>query len=202
MSALEYVIETLKIEPDEHEDSQSFLQRVAVEIQALDEAAWNALPDDLQGWYNATAEILTEVEEGQDLGDLPELPEGKKAKKGKKPAVVAEAADESESDAESEAPKKRGRPKKEVVEGEEKPKKEPKVKEDRGPTAANIVRELLCENMDLTLDEIMELLPERGVTMQRSSMQVVALNTVRAFEMVVKMTEVKNKAGEVVLRIA
>ena len=200
MSALEYVIETLKIEPVEYEDSQAFLQRVAVEIQALDEAAWNALPDDLQAWYNTAAEILTEVEEGQDVGDLPELPEGKKAKKGKKPTVVAEAAEES--DVEGEAPKKRGRPKKEVVEGEEKPKKEPKVKEDRGPTAANIVRELLCENMDLTLDEIMELLPERGVTMQRSSMQVVALNTVRAFEMVVKMTEVKNKAGEVVLRIA
>ena len=200
MSALEYVIETLKIEPVEYEDSQAFLQRVAVEIQALDEAAWNALPDDLQAWYNTAAEILTEVEEGQDVGDLPELPEGKKAKKGKKPTVVAEATEES--DVEGEAPKKRGRPKKEVVEGEEKPKKEPKVKEDRGPTAANIVRELLCENMDLTLDEIMELLPERGVTMQRSSMQVVALNTVRAFEMVVKMTEVKNKAGEVVLRIA
>jgi hypothetical protein len=176
---MDYVIETLKIIQDDSEERQDYLQRVAVEIQALAEDAWNAVPDDLKDWYNNTAELLANVPEGEEVGELPELPIPKP--KGKK-----------------------GRPKK-VVEGEEgeapvkKEKKEKKEKEERGPTAANIVRELLCENMDLTLDEILEMLPERGVQMQRSSMQVVALNTVRAFEMIISLKEVKDKDGNVVI---
>ena len=57
----------------------------------------------------------------------------------------------------------------------------------------------MCENMDLTLDEVMKELENRGVAMKRSSCQVVTLNTVSAFEVAMQVGTVKNKAGEVVL---
>lgn len=179
MTPIEYVVDTLQVVQEENESDQSYLQRVAVEIQALDETGWDALPGDLQKWYNDAAEILTSVSEDEEPDDLPPLPEGKKSKKGRPKKVVEESEQV------------------EVKEPKEKKVKEPK---ERGPIAANVVRQLLCENVDLSLDEILEKLPEHGVTMQRSSMQVVALNTVRAFEMVMKVGEVKDKEGKVLLK--
>lgn len=182
MTPIEYVVDTLQVVQEENESDQSYLQRVAVEIQALDETGWDALPGELQNWYNDAAEILTSVPEDEEPSDLPPLPEGKKSKKGRPKKVVEEGEQV------------------EVKEKKEKKVKEPKEPKERGPIAANVVRQLLCENMDLSLDEILEKLPEHGVTMQRSSMQVVALNTVRAFEMVMKVGEVKDKEGKVLLK--
>ena len=103
------------------------------------------------------------------------------------------------------APAKRGRKPK-----QEKGAKEPKVKKERGakepkpkgPVAALVVRELLCENMDMTLDELMTALKEKEVHMERSSAQVVHLNTIRAFQVATTVGTVKNRAGEVVLKNA
>ena len=85
--------------------------------------------------------------------------------------VVAEAAEDAAEDA-STAPKKgRGRPKgSPTLPKEERAAKA--EKQPRGPIAAASVRKLMCENMDLTLDEVMEKLGELGVEMQRSSAQV------------------------------
>ena len=113
--------------------------------------------------------------------------------------VVAEAAEDSATEDSTATPKKsRGRPK-----GSQSTPKEERAakaeKQPRGPIAAASVRKLMCENMDLTLDEVMTKLAELGVEMQRSSCQVVHLNTVRAFEMAVEMGFVKNKSGTTVL---
>jgi len=55
--------------------------------------------------------------------------------------------------------------------------------------------------MSTTLDQLMVKLEERGVVMQRSSAQVVHLNTVRAFEVAIQVGTVSN-AGTVVLTTA
>ena len=207
-NAFEYVTDVLEIIKETDEDNQTYFQRVAFELQNLSEEDWNKLPVDLQDWYNKTAEVLSSTGEDDEPGPIDLLPGMVKAKKPAKVKKVKETVEEEEvevvDDAEEEVEKpKRGRkPKAESAPKEPKVKKEkaPKEpKEPKGPTAANAVREILCENMDRTLDEIMTELEARGVAMQRSSMQVVALNTVRAFEMAIQVGEVRNAEGDVVL---
>lgn len=113
--------------------------------------------------------------------------------------LVEESSEELTTEDASTTPKKsRGRPKgSPSIPKEERAAKA--EKQPRGPIAAASVRKLMCENMDLTLDEVMTKLAELGVEMQRSSAQVVHLNTVRAFEMAVEMGFVKNKVGTTVL---
>lgn len=196
-NAFEYVTDVLEIIKETDEDNQTYFQRVAFELQNLSEEDWNKLPVDLQDWYNKTAEVLSSTGEDDEPGPIELLPGMVKAKKPTKAKKVKEPAEE-----EVEKPKRGRKPKAESAPKEPKMKKEkaPKEpKEPKGPTAANAVREILCENMDRTLDEIMTELEARGVAMQRSSMQVVALNTVRAFEMAIQVGEVRNAAGDVVL---
>lgn len=196
-NAFEYVTDVLEIIKETDEDNQTYFQRVAFELQNLSEEDWNKLPVDLQDWYNKTAEVLSSTGEDDEPGPIELLPGMVKAKKPTKAKKVKEPAEE-----EVEKPKRGRKPKAESATKEPKVKKEkaPKEpKEPKGPTAANAVREILCENMDRTLDEIMTELEARGVAMQRSSMQVVALNTVRAFEMAIQVGEVRNAAGDVVL---
>lgn len=196
-NAFEYVTDVLEIIKETDEDNQTYFQRAAFELQNLSEEDWNKLPVDLQDWYNKTAEVLSSTGEDDEPGPIELLPGMVKAKKPTKAKKVKEPAEE-----EVEKPKRGRKPKAESAPKEPKMKKEkaPKEpKEPKGPTAANAVREILCENMDRTLDEIMTELEARGVAMQRSSMQVVALNTVRAFEMAIQVGEVRNAAGDVVL---
>lgn len=204
-TAFDYVSEVLEIEQEEGEDRDAFLQRVAQQIQNLPEDGWNDLPTELQDWYNKTADMLADSEQEVIFDDIPgAVKEEKKSKKTSSKKVVEDAGDEPEEKAE---PKKRGRkpgsvakePKEPKAPKEPKPPKEPK--EPKGPIAANSVREILCEDMNTTLDQLMEKLTERGVVMQRSSAQVVHLNTIRAFEVAVQMGEV-SKDGKVVLTTA
>jgi hypothetical protein len=207
-SAYEYVTTVLKITAEEGESQRDYLVRVAYEIQGMNEAAWDQLPVPCQEWYNSAADVIASASEaGEEAPEytLPELPGMSKpavkakAVKAKPVKAEAEVAGETEGAATEEAAKRgRGRPKgSQSVPKAEKPEKEPK-----GPIAAASVREVLCNNMDLTLDETMTELEKLGVEMQRSSCQVVHLNTIRAFEMAIKMGEVKNKAGTVVLAAA
>lgn len=205
-NAFEYVTDVLEIIKETDEDNQTYFQRVAFELQNLSEEDWNKLPVDLQDWYNKTAEVLSSTGEDDEPGPIELLPGMVKAKKPTKAKKVKEPVEEEfevvENEEEVENPKRGRKPKAESATKEPKVKKEkaPKEpKEPKGPTAANAVREILCENMDRTLDEIMTELEARGVAMQRSSMQVVALNTVRAFEMAIQVGEVRNAAGDVVL---
>lgn len=205
-NAFEYVTDVLEIIKETDEDNQTYFQQVAFELQNLSEEDWNKLPVDLQDWYNKTAEVLSSTGEDDEPGPIELLPGMVKAKKPTKAKKVKEPVEEEfevvENEEEVENPKRGRKPKAESATKEPKVKKEkaPKEpKEPKGPTAANAVREILCENMDRTLDEIMTELEARGVAMQRSSMQVVALNTVRAFEMAIQVGEVRNAAGDVVL---
>ena len=201
----EFVLEVLNVEQEPNEDTTAYLQRVAFEIQSLEEEDWNRMPVLLQEWYNKTADTLAEASSEDEivLEDLPtdepkktKKLDSKKAEKAEKPAkpVKAETEEASEDGVEKE-PKKRGR----------KPSTEPKAekapKEPRGPIAANAVREILCEDMTTTLDELMAELEKRGVAMQRSSAQVVHLNTVRAFEVALEVGKVCKK-DEAVLILA
>lgn len=205
-NAFEYVTDVLEIIKDTDEDNQAFFQRVAFELQNLSEEDWNKLPVDLQDWYNKAAEVLSTAGEDDEPGTIDMLPGMVKAKKPAKVKKVKEPVEEDikvvEDEEVAEKPKRGRKPKADKAPKEPKVKKEKATKEPKepkGPTAANAVREILCENMDRTLDEIMTELEARGVAMQRSSMQVVALNTVRAFEMAIQVGEVRNAAGNVVL---
>jgi hypothetical protein len=193
-NAFEYITEVLKIAKDPEENNQDFFQRVAVELQNLNEDDWNALPDDLQEWYNKAADVIASASEEETV--TIEMIPGMSAKKAK--AKKAET-EETEGE-ETEKPKRGRKPKAEKAEKAPRVKKEKEPKEPKGPTAANAVREILCENMDLSLDDIMSKLEEREVVMKRSSMQVVALNTKQAFVIAAQVGTVKNAEGEVVLQ--
>lgn len=209
-NAFEYVTEVLEIVQETEEAREVFLQRVAFTIQNLPEAGWNELPVELQDWYNKTADMLADTENEIEFTDIPgSVKEVKKAAvkkvqtKTTKPPKVVKAVEtsedeeseevETEDDEEKPEPKKRGR----------KPSSEPKApkapKEPKGPIAANAVREIMCEDMTTTLDQLMVKLEERGVVMQRSSAQVVHLNTVRAFEVAIEQGTV-SKDGQEVLK--
>lgn len=209
-NAFEYVTEVLEIIQETEEAREVFLQRVAFTIQNLPEAGWNELPVELQDWYNKTADMLADTENEIEFTDIPgSVKEVKKAAvkkvqtKTTKPPKVVKAVEtsedeeseevETEDDEEKPEPKKRGR----------KPSSEPKApkapKEPKGPIAANAVREIMCEDMTTTLDQLMVKLEERGVVMQRSSAQVVHLNTVRAFEVAIEQGTV-SKDGQEVLK--
>jgi len=209
-NAFEYVVEVLEIVQEEDEDRDMFFQRVASQIQNLPEAGWNELPVELQDWYNKTADMLADSENEVEFTDIPGFGEPVKTVVKKVKAKVAkpvkavkavevsdeeiETSEETEEETEEKPePKKRGR----------KPSSEPKEpkapKEPKGPIAANAVREIMCEDMSTTLDQLMVKLEERGVVMQRSSAQVVHLNTVRAFEVAIEQGTV-SKSGKEVLK--
>jgi hypothetical protein len=209
-NAFEYVTEVLEIVQEDDEAREVFLQRVAFQIQNLPEAGWNELPTELQDWYNKTADMLadgdSEVEftniPGEEVKKAVVKKEKVKAKTNKPPkavkAVEVSEDDETEEvevedDEEKPEPKKRGR----KPSSEPKPPKAPK--EPKGPIAANAVREIMCEDMSTSLDQLMVKLEERGVVMQRSSAQVVHLNTVRAFEVAIEQGTV-SKDGQEVLK--
>lgn len=213
-NAFEYVTEVLEIVQEDNEDRDVFLQRVAFQIQNLPEAGWNELPTELQDWYNKTADMLADGDSEVEFTDIPgsveevkktvvkkEKIKAKSHKPSKAVKTVEVSEDEESEEAETEddeteekpEPKKRGR----KPSSEPKPPKAPK--EPKGPIAANAVREILCEDMSTTLDQLMVKLEERGVVMQRSSAQVVHLNTVRAFEVAIEQGTV-SKDGQEVLK--
>ena len=199
-NAFEYVTEVLNVTKTQEETNQDFLQRVAVELQNLNEEDWNALPDDLQVWYNKAADVIASASDEESV--TIEMIPGMSPKKAKAKKAETEETDGEETGSATPAAKpKRGRkPKAEKAEKAPRVKKEKEPKEPKGPTAANAVREILCENMDLSLDDIMVKLEEREVVMKRSSMQVVALNTKQAFVIAAQVGTVKNAEGEVVLQ--
>lgn len=191
----QYVVEQLELYPSSEESEQDFYNRVVVAISALDEASWEALPEDLQNWYNASADLIATDEDTNEDGMSVELPE-----------MVGYTAPEASSEPEKSAvvmraPKPKvaaAKPQKEKKEKKAKAPKEPK--EPKGPVAAEAVREILCNNMELTLDQVMEALTKRGVAMQRSSCQVVFLNTVRAFQMIIATGYVKNGEDTILIK--
>jgi len=200
----QYVVEQLELSPSSEESEQDFYNRVVVAISALDEAGWEALPEDLQNWYNTSADLIAADEDTNEDGMSIELPE-------MAGYTAPEASPEPEkSTVVMRAPKPKvatAKPQKEKKEKKAKAPKEPKEpkapkepKEPKGPVAAEAVREILCNNMELTLDQVMEALTKRGVAMQRSSCQVVFLNTVRAFQMIIATGYVKNGEDTILIK--
>lgn len=197
----EYVVNSLKLVQKAKEPVQDYLNRVVTNISALSESGWDKLPEELQAWYNAAAEVVSGDDEEAELPELPGYvaPTAKKAvKAAPEPEPEEEVEEELEEDDETEEeveeeleeddeteeeveeevkPVKSAKVKKEKVAKEPKPPKEPKVKKEKapkreGPIAADVVRDILCGNMALTIDQTMEVLVERGVAMKRSSLQV------------------------------
>ena len=125
--------------------------------------------------------------------------EPKAPKEPKEPKAKKEPK-EPKAKKEPKAPKEPKEPKEPKAKKEPKAPKEPKEpKEPRGPVAATAVREILCNNMELSIDEVLAQLEERGIKMQRSSCQVVHLNTVRAFQVAQTLGTVKLADGSVIL---
>ena len=210
----EYVVTSLKLVQKAKEPVQAYLNRVVTTISALPESNWEKLPEDLQVWYNAAAEIVSSDVEDEELPDLPGYvaPGSKKVAKAAPAAPVEPEVEEDEVEDEElegedeelegedeelegedeelegedeeleevEADTKPAKPAKVKKEKVAKAPKEPKVKKEKappkpkreGPIAADVVRDILCDNMDLTIDQTMEILVERGVAMKRSSLQV------------------------------
>lgn len=205
MSLPEFLATKLELIQDSTESTQEYLNRVIVAISNLDEAVWDTLPEDLQAWYNDVATLLSDNNEGSDALAVVELPafpdyEPLPPPDPKTPVLRAPKPIKTAKTKAPKEPKEPKAPKAKKEPKEPKAKKEPKEpKEPRGPVAANAVREILCGNMDLSIDEVLAQLEERGIKMQRSSCQVVHLNTVRAFQVAQTLGEVKIEDGSVIL---
>jgi len=212
MSLPEFLAENLELIQDPAESTQEYLNRVVVTISNLDEAVWDTLPEEMQSWYNDVATLLSENGENEDgtltVVELPPFPDYEPLPppdpkvpvlRAPKPAKTAKTK-EPKAPKEPKEPKAKKEPKEPKAKKEPKAPKEPKEpKEPRGPVAATAVREILCNNMELSIDEVLAQLEERGIKMQRSSCQVVHLNTVRAFQVAQTLGTVKLADGSVIL---
>lgn len=223
----EFFSTTYGITLDAGETAQEFLNRAVIFISNLDEAGWEQLPEAVQVWYNEAADVLSQGEEGavielplppgfnfvetQDtISNLAEESDGASTDpNGEEGVVKDQEVDKEETSGEevteeAAKPKQRGRKPKDPnapkVERKPKEPKEPKEPaEPRGPIAADAVRQALCNNITLSIDDVLKLLEEQGIQMKRSSCQVVHLNTVRAFQTAVQLGQVKDDGGTVIL---
>lgn len=191
---------------DQDTTEQAYLQRILITISEMGEEEWDQLPEDLQEWYNQSMQQMPEGQEEPIALVTPDIlkeftanftteaPAPVAKKRGRKPKAESEQKEPKEKKAKE--PKEPKAPK----EKKAKEPKEPKApKAPRGPVAAQAVREILCGNMALTIDEVLALMTEQGIRMERSSCQVVHLNTVRAFEMIMRVGHVKKANGDVVV---
>lgn len=191
---------------DQDTTEQAYLQRVLITISEMGEEDWDQLPENLQEWYNQSMQQMPEGQEEPITLEAPDILKEFTAKfTTEAPAPVAKKRGRKpKAESEQKEPKEPKEPKekkvKEPKEPKEKKVKEPKEqKVPRGPVAAQAVREILCGNMALTIDEVLALMAEQGIRMERSSCQVVHLNTIRAFEMIMRVGHVKKANGDVVV---
>jgi len=171
--------------------AQDFLNEMIRAVNELSEEDWNRLPADGQQWFNDAAKVVSEDEEA----DIPEIP------------GMEEVASDDEPEKEEEEKKdKKDSEKSDKRDSKEPEKKEPEKKEPKkkrtGPSAGSIVRSILLDNKDLTLDEVMEELAEREVDMKRSSAQVIYQGTTRTIAAILEHGSVLDKEGTKVLKVA
>lgn len=178
-SAYDSLIEVLGLTKEDGEETSAFLKRLVIAANAMPDEDWDKLNKAAQEWFNQQSPIATAANEA---GVEPVFTEPDGMTPPPEGTIVPREV------------KKAGRKPKEPKEP-----KEPKV---RAEPAADVVRRLICENVEITLDDLMKKLEECGVDMMRSSAQVVHLNTVRAFKTLIDKTkEIKNKAGEVLVKV-
>lgn len=159
-----------------------YLKDAALGLSQLPEDEWNGLGEDIKGWYNEFASAYDA--NGQDEEWVPPTMEG-----------LAEAI---EAYVPPEKPAKAAKKEKVAKEPKEpKPKKEKVAKEPKEsvPSNSGIMRDLLAEAYDVSLDELMTKLEEKGVVAKRSSVHIVWFNTQKTMEVLLKAGGFKDKAG-------
>jgi hypothetical protein len=155
------------------EDTQTYLHRVVKAINDLSEEDWNKIPGEGQAWFNDSAKLIGEAPEGvlPEIPVIPGMPVDDKPTKAKKEKKVKEPKE----------PK-----------AEKKPKRE-------GPPVTSIVRDMVCQNMDLSFTEIKAMLEAQNVAIADSSAQVVYLTAQKTIEAIKRVGGVKDKDGNVVI---
>jgi len=171
-NVFEELVTLTNVSIQDGEDTQTYLHRMVKAINDLTEEDWNKIPGEGQAWFNDSAKMISDAPEGI-LPEIPVIPGMGGADKPKKEKKVKE-------------------PKEPKVKAEKKPKRE-------GPPVTSIVRDLVCQNMDLDFAAIKAALEAQNVAIADSSAQVVYLNTQKTFEAIKRVGSVKDKDGKVVI---
>jgi len=175
-------------------EAQDFLNSMIRAVNDLSEEDWNKLPAEGQQWFNDAAKVISEDDDAE-IPSIKGMEEVKEPKKEEKKDDKPEKKKEKEKVKKDPEPAKKG----ESEESEDEPEKKEPKKRRVGPSAGSIVRSILLDNKDLSLDEVMEELKTRDVDMKRSSAQVIYQGTTRTIEAIIEHGDVKGKDGKVVV---
>lgn len=155
MSAYENVVAVTGLTYDGNGEVQEYLAKALTALNDLPEEEWEGLDDSVKTWFNDSAKQMQDPENENPLNLIPGMDEVKPAKK-------------------------RGRPRNPNAAPKE--KKTSARRSSEGSATANLIRKLLCENMEYTMDQVIEKLEAQGIETKKSYVQVIYLNTARAFE--------------------
>ena len=180
------LVATTGIQPEG--ETSEFLRNLVKAVNDLPDATWEGLSPDAQTWFNEAAQVIQAEE-----GDIPLVP-GMEEATAVAEEDAPEKAEPEKAEAAEEKPVKAKRQK-----AEKKEKKEKKPKRE-GLPVTSITRGVICENVDASLADVMKVLEERGVSIAKSSAQVVYLNFHKTLEAIKSSDGVKDKDGNVVVK--
>ena len=160
--------------------AQDYYRKLVQKIASLSDDEWNELSEEAKEWYNACASAYDA--DGDDAV-FPEIDGFEET----------EAAPEEAAPEEAKAGKKAGK------KAAPKAPKEPKEKKVRevSPSNSGTMRELFLENVDISLDDLLKQLEEKGMVAKKSSAHIVWFGSKKIIEMLIGQGYFKNAKGEV-----
>lgn len=183
------------------EDGQALAKRLIRAVSELEDAAWGALSEEAQSWYNDAADALNakktlptldEAEAEEEEAPAP-------ARRRAAPAPDPEPEDESEDEEEAEeepAPKAKAKPApaakaKPAPAAEEKPKKTDEAPTPRKTGVTQLMRETICKNDRATKEEIAEILREGKIEFRDSTLDIMYSDTMKTIEALRELKKLK-----------
>ena len=159
---------------------QKYLYDLLQNISEVTDDVWDKLPETVQNWFNDGARIAGEADEGTEIvlplpKELEVVPAKSKPKAEKKAKPKAKK---------KEKPKSKDSVAKDLIKDVKKPKAEKKAKPkaEKKKSNAQVIREMICEDVDITVKEVMIRLADMSIDAKLSSVKIVWLNTTKAFK--------------------
>ena len=160
--------------------AQDFYRSVVQAVAALSDDDWNELSEEAKAWYNECANAYDADGENAVFPPMEGFTETEAV-------VEEEVAEEAEKKTKAPKPPKEKKPK---------APKEKKVRES-SPSNSGTMRELLMDNIDISLDDLLKALEEKGMVAKRSSAHIVWFNSQQVMKVMLAKGEFKNGKGEV-----
>jgi hypothetical protein len=195
MSVYDKIEEFLK-KPYAGEDKLEYLKEVALLLSKAPEEDWDALDPEAQDWYILFADGFENNIDNDDWVP-PELDGLDEVIAAYTPIVAKPARIRSIKEKTEKEPKPVKAAKEPKVPKTAKEPKTPKTPKVSAPSNSGIMREIILDHFDLTLDCLMDELEKLNVVAKRSSAHIIWYNSLRILEAAVKKGQIVNAAGEV-----